>query len=227
MRPKITNILSFNQEEFIKKTTDKIVKIINGILENTKQDSINIALSGGKSPLPIYENLINYNIDWDKIRFFLVDERCVHVESDDCNFKNINQCFFSKIPSQAHPILIDKMDFKDLTLGYQELIRNQVHKNINQDPQFDLIILGMGLDGHTASLFPNTKALNNYNDLVVLNKVPQLNSSRITMTYRLIENAKNLVLIARGKEKKAVLLNSLNSNLPIMKLISKIDIIFN
>jgi len=100
-------------------------------------------------------------------------------------------------------------------------------RDVNGYPQFDLIILGMGLDGHTASLFPKTQALSNEKDLVVLNHVPQLDAKRITMTYPLILNSKKSILLIKGEEKKIALYNAIENDLPIAKVINKIDYILN
>ena len=224
MKIKPQNITTFNPEEFVVESSKILNKLILDLLK--KRDRINIALSGGSSPLPIYNTLGKYNLDWNRIEFFLVDERCVSIDSKHCNYKNIKDFFFSKIPSQTYPITNEKISFHEAAVQYQDLIKSKL-KTVNGLPQFDLIILGMGLDGHTASLFPNTRAIDNLQDLVVLNYVPQLETYRITMTYPLILNAKKTVLIANGEAKKKVLDNIFENKHPISKIIPQIYHILN
>ena len=150
------NIKGIRTEDFIENSANEIKNIIEELLKEFK--TISIALSGGNSPLPIYNRLSTYNLDWKRIKFFLVDERCVSTNSLENNFKNIQTVFLSKIPSECFAMVHEGKSFIEDAKNYEKLIREHV-KQENQFPKFDLIILGMGLDGHTASLFPNTKAL--------------------------------------------------------------------
>ena len=118
------------------------------------------------------------------------------------------------------------ISFKQCTDNYERKILENVQK-VKNLPSFDLVILGMGLDGHIASLFPNTKALNEKEALIVLNDISQLNTQRITMTHPLLMNSKKIVMIIKGKEKKKVLIDSLTNKLPVSVLIPKLDILFN
>jgi len=218
------NIKGIRTEDFIENSANEIKNIIEELLKEFK--TISIALSGGNSPLPIYNRLSTYNLDWKRIKFFLVDERCVDANSSENNFKNIQTVFLSKIPSECFAIVHEGKSFIEDAKNYEKLIREHV-KLESQFPKFDLIILGMGLDGHTASLFPNTKALDEKDKFIVLNEVSFLNTKRITMTYPLLQNAKKLILICQGKEKKEVILNAFKKELPISRLLSKIDLILN
>ena len=220
------NIISFKSEEFLDHSTIFLKDLIIELQGNNLP--ISIALSGGSSPLPIYEKLKEHDINWKLIKFFIVDERCVSINDEKSNYGNINQCFFKFIASKSFSIIDDKLGYKESAAKYQELILEHV-KSTNNLPQFDLIILGMGLDGHTASLFPKTKALKNDTDLVVINEVPQLTTTRITMTYPLILNAKKIILIAKGNKKKELLdeVFELKSQYPISKIIPQIDMILN
>jgi len=218
------NIKGIRTEDFIENSANEIKNIIEELLKEFK--TISIALSGGNSPLPIYNRLSIYNLDWKRIKFFLVDERCVAADSLENNFKNIQTVFLSKIPSECFAMVHEGKSFIEDAKNYEKLIREHV-KLESQFPKFDLIILGMGLDGHTASLFPNTKALDEKDKFIVLNEVSFLNTKRITMTYPLLQNAKKLILICQGKEKKEVILNAFKKELPISRLLSKIDLILN
>ena len=120
----------------------------------------------------------------------------------------------------------DGISFKQSADNYGRKILESVQK-VKNLPSFDLVILGMGLDGHIASLFPDTKALNEKDALIVLNDIPQLNTQRITMTYPLLMNSKKIVMLIRGEEKKKVLIDSLTKKLPVSILIPKLDLILN
>ena len=154
------------------------------------------------------------------------DERCVPIWDPQSNYGNISKQLFHKVKYESFPILNEAANYEKAALNYSETIKTHT-TSVNGIPQIDLVILGMGLDGHTASLFPDTKALRNTTDLVVLNEVPQLQTHRITMTYPLLLNAKNIILIAPGIEKRKVLDNIFEDNYPISKIFPQIDVVLN
>jgi 6-phosphogluconolactonase len=214
----IFNFKTYNSADFVDKSALELKNIIQKLLQDS--DTISIAISGGSSPLPIYK------IEWNRIFFFLVDERCVSISEPESNYGNINNIFFKKINAVSFSMIEAGISFKQCADNYERKILESVQKAKNL-PSFDLVILGMGLDGHIASLFPNTKALNEKEALIVLNDIPQLNTQRITMTYPLLMNSKKIVMIIKGKEKKKVLIDSLTNKLPVSVLIPKLDILLN
>lgn len=218
------NIKTFSSSDFIEASSKALKKIIEEQLITTKL--LNIALSGGNTPLPIYKKLVSYDLEWDRITFFLVDERCVPNTSSESNYGNINKVLFKNIPSVNFPVVEKDVSYEACAYNYEKKILEHV-KNINNIPSFDLIVLGMGLDGHTASLFPNTNGLTNNKNLIILNNIPQLKTNRITMTYPLILNSKKIVLIAKGSDKKKILNNVFTNDYPISKIIPQIDTILN
>jgi 6-phosphogluconolactonase len=224
MKNKQPNILSFKEENFIDKSVFIIKKMIDDLL--TENETINIALSGGNSPLPLYNELGKFNLSWDRIKFFIVDERCVPENSKENNFNNIKKCFFNYIPSDSFQIVSNSLTYEAAATEYEETIKKYVD-TVNGIPKFQLIILGMGLDGHTASLFPNTKALSNTEDLVVLNNVPGLKTNRITMTYPLLINAEKIILLINGEDKRDVFKRAFETELPISKIIPSINLVLN
>lgn len=174
-------------------------------LEKTVQGEISIALSGGTTPLPILEKLKNENIDWRRFHFFMVDERCVPVTDDSSNFGNISKVFFKDIPSKAFSMVSeDESSFVESVSFYKTEIQKHVRCYVGV-PQFDLILLGMGNDGHTASLFPETKGLLEETETVIINDVPQLNTQRITLTYPVLLNASEIIVIVKGKSKEDII----------------------
>ena len=195
------------------------------LLNLSKKKAINIAISGGQSPLPVYDKLKEFDLIWNKMNFFLVDERCVPNTDKQSNFGNLNNNFFKNITSKSFPIIKEGLTLREMATEYERKIKHYLKKE-NGIPQFDLIILGMGLDGHTASLFPKTKALKNNKNLVVVNNVPQLKTKRITMTYPLLLNSNKIILIAKGEKKKELLYN-IGEKHPISKIIPQIYKVIN
>jgi len=219
----MAKILKNNEVDFNVFASEFLYTKIIQLLENNVS-AINIALSGGNTPLPILDKLKDKEIDWERINFFMVDERCVSINSPLSNFGNIKKIFFDKIASNRFSMIKENLSVQNsLTQYKQSIIKNVVIKE-NGFPVFDLILLGMGDDGHTASLFPNTKALLEENEFVVINKVPQLNTKRITLTYPLILNSNEIVVIVKGENKEKIIneLYSENScNYPIARIVKE------
>lgn len=191
-------------------------------LESNNLCKINIALSGGTTPLQILEILKTKKLNWSNFNFFMVDERVVSIDDDLSNYGNISKIFFSSIESSSFSMIQNGISLSESIAIYKQNIVNNVIVDNTGFPRFDLILLGMGDDGHTASLFPNTNALFELNELVVLNKVPQLNTERITLTYPIIINSKEVIILVKGESKRKIikeLYTSKSQNYPILKII--------
>jgi 6-phosphogluconolactonase len=192
-------------------------------LERNKKQNINVALSGGSTPLPILQLLKDYPLQWERYNFFLVDERCVPVTSSDSNLGNISKIFFDFISSTKFSMIRENYSSEESVQLYREQILQYVDVDKQGFSQFDLILLGMGDDGHTASLFPSTNALKIEHESIVLNVVPQLNTERITMTYPIILNAKEVILLFKGENKQKILqeiISGSNNAYPISRIIN-------
>lgn len=170
-----------------------------------------VALSGGSTPKAILKLLVTpeniKRVDFSKILFFFGDERSVSPDNNDSNYKMAmdNALSFLKIPEEHIHRMVVESDAEKHALDYEKLIIENV-----PNAQFDLITLGMGDDGHTASLFPHTKALSEENRLVVVNKVPQKSTTRMTLTYKCINQAHNICFFVLGEKKSIILQNVLN-----------------
>ena len=200
--------------DFLHQTLKRIETVVDG--------KINIALSGGTTPLPVLEKLKLQRINWERYNFFMVDERCVPVNSELSNFGNINKIFFKFIPSKYFSMVQNDTSFIDSVTNYKMIIKEQVSKIVGSCPQFDLILLGMGDDGHTASLFPQTDGLFEENEIVIINKVSQLNTERITLTYPIILNASEIIVMVKGKKKAKMIeriYSNKNTRYPIGKIV--------
>lgn len=188
-----------------------------------QSDIIHVGLSGGNTPIPILKLLAERKMNWNKIQFYLVDERCVLYNSEQCNFMNLKRVFFDKISSIVFPMTLNDENYEKASFIYNQVIDDLPKKN--GIPQFDLILLGMGNDGHTASLFPRTKALEERNAWVVLNEVPQMESLRMTITYPVILNAKNVWVLSKGEDKNEIIDNLYSKeprNYPILKIVKEL-----
>lgn len=194
-------IYKYEEKEFDVLAAKWIADAIQQKLLQSKT-SLNIALSGGSTPLPILHLLKDSPIDWARIAFYMVDERCVPLNDSSCNYSNIHAHFLQYVSSNSFSMLSGALDFAEDALQYEKLILQNLDKNAVQIPQFDLILLGMGEDGHTASLFPNTAALKEVTSYVVLNEVPQLNTQRITLTYPILLAGKEILVLCKGEKKE-------------------------
>ncbi|MBS0629051.1 MAG: 6-phosphogluconolactonase [Verrucomicrobia bacterium] len=162
-----------------------------------------VALSGGSTPKAVIKLLTSapYNdkIDWKKVWLFWGDERSVPPTDPESNFKMAMDAGLAKMPIPKEQIFRMKAEEK---IEINALAYETTLKTVLEDRRLDLVILGMGEDGHTASLFPQTEALKVKNRIVVANYVPQKNTWRMTLTYEAINAAQNIVIYVLGASKK-------------------------
>jgi 6-phosphogluconolactonase len=161
-----------------------------------------VALSGGSTPKAIYHYLaMHYNNEslWKKTFLFWGDERAVAQTDSDSNYKMAMDSGFSKLSIPYENIFRMKAedDIEKQAKQYDALL-----KKILPHGHFDLLMLGMGEDGHTASLFPSTKALDEKTAFVVANHIPQKNTWRMTLTFPVINKAHHIVFYVTGASKK-------------------------
>jgi 6-phosphogluconolactonase len=185
-----------------------------------------VALSGGSTPKAMFELLAAEpflsTIPWSQIYFFWGDERCVPPDHKDSNYRMTNEALLSKVPvPQANVFRIagENPDPAKAAEDYSTQLRDffltgagrltTATAPLSMLPRFDLVFLGMGADGHTASLFPGTTALHAGEKIAVANYVEKFSAYRITLTAATINNARNVTFLAGGADKantlKAVL----------------------
>ena len=157
-----------------------------------------IALSGGSTPRRLYQVLASPPYDkgmaWDQWHIFWGDERCVPPDHEDSNYRMASEALLDQVRvpfAHVHRMRGEAVP-EEAADEYETLLREVFQKS---EPQFDLILLGMGDDGHTASLFPGTAALQECSKLVMANWVPQLKGHRITFTLPLINSARVIVFL--------------------------------
>jgi 6-phosphogluconolactonase len=177
-----------------------------------------VALSGGSTPRALYELLsdprepFREQIAWDKTHFFFTDERHVPPDHRDSNYRMVNEAMFSRVPvpqQNVHRIPAEKAVAQDAADAYQSDLRDLFGEAI---PAFDLILLGLGEEGHTASLFPHSPALNETARLVAAPWVEKLHAYRITMTLPVLNNGKSVVFLVTGASKAAILREVIKNN---------------
>jgi 6-phosphogluconolactonase len=178
-----------------------------------EKGAFTVALSGGSTPRTLYELLATTpfrdEIDWSHVHLFWGDERDVPITHTSSNQRMAHEALIDKVPlppENVHGIKTGTLSADEAALRYEADIRTFFKLKKDQQPEFDLILLGMGEDGHTASLFPHTEALNAPDEAIfVSNPVPQLNTKRLTLTFNAINNAVNIMLLVAGKGKAEIL----------------------
>ncbi|MDG2332405.1 MAG: 6-phosphogluconolactonase [Flavobacteriales bacterium] len=182
----------------------------------TERNHCSILLSGGSTPGPIYSKLSDTNLQWDKVTAGLVDERYLPSEHEQSNEKLIrNTLIRSKAAFINFKGMVKVNNNKKMNLSAVEVAY------AGFDNRIDLTVLGMGLDGHTASIFPedncSSKALNNNDAYIYYTKAPAYPVNRITCSKELLCKSGQILLLITGQEKLDVLKS--NKNLPIHKFI--------
>ncbi|MFW6146712.1 MAG: 6-phosphogluconolactonase [Planctomycetota bacterium] len=167
-----------------------------------------LALAGGTTPRPLYEFLatppLNESIPWQDTQIFFGDERDVPADHADSNYHMAQEALLGSVPirlENVHPMMGDADDLNLAAQSYAEQIVRVLPAGPDGRPSFDLILLGMGGDGHTASLFPGSAALNEADTLVTCADVPVLSRRRMTFTLPLINAAANVLFLVTGKDK--------------------------
>lgn len=174
-------------------------------------EKFTVALSGGSTPRSLYALLASGsipNIPWEKTHFFFGDERHVPPDHPDSNFRMANEAMLSKVPVPAGNVFRIHAEEKDADAAaraYEQTLQNFFNLKPGEPPRFDLILLGLGPDGHTASLFPGSEALREKNRLVVANWVEKFNAYRITLTLPVLNHAARVMFLVSGPDKAAIL----------------------
>ncbi len=195
-----------NKHLLAEKLAKDFIRHINRmILSNEK---VSIALSGGSTPSLFFNAMVSMDpqVDWNRVRFYWVDERCVPPEHPESNFGVAYREFLLPlgIPETSYLRIRGEDDPEKEALRYGELIKKNVAPG-KDHPVFDIVLLGMGPDGHTASVFPWQKALWYGDHLCTVGTHPASGQKRVTFTGQLINNAKRVVFMVTGSEKAPVL----------------------
>jgi 6-phosphogluconolactonase len=190
-----------NQKQVIKALAKEIYKLTL----SSVQERFNILLSGGNTPNELFKRITKKyaeSIDWERIHFWWGDERCVSPENENSNFKQANDFLLSQIPIPAENI----HRIKGENNPEEEAVRyaDEIKKNLNfrgDNPVFDLVLLGLGEDGHTASIFPDEPELFEDDRVCAVTMHPLTGQQRITITGRILNNANRVFFLVTGANK--------------------------
>ena len=188
-------------------TADRILRLSEAVL--TAVGRFVAALSGGQTPTGLYRELARPSraLDWKKIDVFLVDERIVPYEDSRSNFGMIKKTLLDAVPIPAenvHPIPVDQADPYAAARRYEEEIYRVFRAPPGAAPRFDLVLLGIGEDGHTASLFPGSPLLDETTRLAGAVPEDDAGTARITLTLPVINNAQEVIFLVTGKTKAPI-----------------------
>jgi 6-phosphogluconolactonase len=172
-----------------------------------------IAISGGTTPKTMFQILADpaqpflTAVPWSKLQLYWVDERCVPPTDPQSNYRMTNEAMLSKVPLPADNIhrIEGELNPEVAAAHYESAIRNTFKLEGAETPTFDLILLGMGDDGHTASLFPHTEGLENLTNIAIANHVPQMDTWRVTLTWPVILQGREVAFLIESAGKAQII----------------------
>ena len=192
-----------------------------------KHGKFTVALCGGSTPRGAYALIADQQPSspaWKNIEMFFGDERNVPPDDKDSNFRMANEAMLSKLPLPAGNIhrMEGELDANVAAARYEDVLRSAFKLQGDTFPRFDLIFLGIGEEGHTASLFPGTTALKENSRLVVGNWVEKLKTNRITFTFPVLNNAAVVMILVSGAKKAPILkqiFTSADQEIPVQRVL--------
>jgi len=200
-----------NAAAIARRSAEEFIKAANTAV--SARGVFTVALAGGSTPKALYSLLVNdpglrAQVPWEKLQIFFGDERHVPPDHKDSNYNMAREAMFSKAPlkpQQITRIKGEESDTEKAALEYEQALRAYFQLKEGQLPCFDLVLLGMGDEGHTLSLFPGTKALHPGSRLVVRNWVGKLYTERITLTAAVVNQARQVILAITKADKAMAL----------------------
>lgn len=208
------NIEKFLPSQVKVASPDRLAETVVLWLEKIATDAVktngecHVALSGGSTPKAIYQLMASENyagrFEWNKMKFYFGDERTVPHDHPDSNYKMAMDALLSRVPIPSENIFAINTNCKDFNVcaaQYQQVLKQQLPVSAQGFGQFDVVFLGMGEDGHTASLFPGTDILSERKRWVSAVYVQKLETWRISITFPLINHAYNVAFIVAGENK--------------------------
>lgn len=205
-------------QELFEAAAEEVVRVANAAVK--EHGRFTIALSGGSTPKSLY-NLLATNartsLPWDRIFFFWGDERHVPPKDPDSNYRMADEAMLSKVPVPAANVFrmpAENPDAAAAAEAYEQTLRKFFQLSAGEFPRLDLILLGMGPDGHTASLFPGTAGLQEKSRLVIANWVEKLKTHRLSFTLPVLNAARCIAFLVSGTDKAPALRAVLEENVP-------------
>lgn len=209
----ITEVRIFSKP---KKVYDAIAQEILKLATNSQQKAIDIALSGGNSPKALFKRLsekYSNEIPWTRIHFWWGDERCVAPDNEESNYKMTYDLLLSKVPIPADNIhrIKGEANPAEEALRYSKEIEETLNSR-GKDPVFDILLLGLGEDGHTASIFPDQLELFEDTNSCAVATHPISGQKRVTITGNVLNNANQVFFLVTGKNKALRVSEIMNDN---------------
>lgn len=212
VKPRV--VVAENREELVQAAYNLVLAVAARAI--AERGRFTLALAGGSTPRPLYQALAaTPGIDWSRWLLFFGDERTVPPDHAESNYRMVKEAWLDPLAAAENsplPLLYRMAGEEDpvaASYAYAKVIQANVPSSpetgTGRRPRFDLILLGMGADGHTASLFPGTGALHERRRLVVANPVPQLATTRLTFTYPLLNAARAILFLVSGADKAPAL----------------------
>ena len=194
-------------QNFVAEAAEFILRHAQSALDERGQ--FRIALSGGNTPRPVYTEFarIGRDLPWDRVHFTFGDERCVPPDDPQSNFRMARESLFilAAVPEESIARIRGEIDPQLAAQEYEDELNLLAARSGEMIYRHDLLLLGVGDDGHTASLFPGTAALGEQTRKVVANFVPKFDSWRVTFTFPLIAQARHICFLANANKNRALL----------------------
>ncbi len=198
-----------NREDLFQQASSLFVRLAREAA--SAQGRFNVALSGGSTPRGVFklltEDEVRERIPWSRVHIFWGDERCVASTHPESNYRMAEETLLTRVPipsENVHRIAAERAP-EQAASDYEQTLREALALPKDELPRFDLIFLGMGPDGHTASLFPETAGLKETKRLVISHYVEKLKVSRITLAPFVLNNAAHVVFLVCGADKASTL----------------------
>jgi 6-phosphogluconolactonase len=206
-RVEITVKVSPGQVETATAAADLFASTVAAAVES--RGVARVAISGGSTPKALFELLADptqpylAQIPWTQLQLFWVDERCVPPNHPDSNFGMTRAALLDRVPLPEQNVhrMEGELDPEEGASRYESEIRNAFRLEGAQTPTFDLILLGLGPDGHTASIFPHTEGINELSRICFANHVPQKDVWRLTLTWPVITQGREVAFLIEGEDK--------------------------
>ncbi len=201
--------------------TTTVARLFKRVVNEAVRDHghCSVALAGGTTPRALYQELAAHVFDadvpWQEAEVFFGDERDVPHDHIESNYHMAQRALLDHVPispDRVHPMPADAEDLETAAGEYEQTVRSLVPGEGDGPPRFDLILLGMGGDGHTASLFPRTEAVDETERLIVSQHVPILGRHRMTFTFPLINAARHVILLVTGDDKAEAVVGLLSDD---------------
>lgn len=201
-------IICDDAEELSRKAAAQFTSIADSAIARAGRFAV--ALSGGSTPKALYSLLASSayrdRLDWSRVHIFFGDERCVPPDHAESNYRMVEEALLSKIQMTVRNIhrMAGEKEPRQAAEDYGSELRDFFALGPGQWPRFDLVLLGLGEDGHTASLFPGSAALHDQEHLVAPAYVEELKAHRLTLTLPVINNAEEIIFLIAGAGKSAI-----------------------